>query len=124
MGFSIQHRLPPDAGQLIDRAKPLEFTFEGRRYAGYAGDTVASALAANGVTMLSRSFKYHRPRGLVSLAGCEANTLIEVNGVPNVLAEKHSLKDGDRVRAQNYAGSLAFDRNAWIGACGRFFPAG
>jgi sarcosine oxidase subunit alpha len=117
-------RLPPDAGQLIDRSQPLRFSFENRHYDGYAGDTVASALAANGVTMLSRSFKYHRPRGILSLAGCEANTLVEVNGVPNVLAERHALTDGDRVRAQNYSGSLAFDRAAWIGALGRFLPVG
>jgi sarcosine oxidase subunit alpha len=117
-------RLPPEPRHLIDREKPLAFTFEGRRYRGYAGDSVASALMANGVTMLSRSFKYHRPRGIMSLAGCEANTLVEVNGVPNVLAEKHSLKDGDRVRAQNYAGSLAFDWSAWTGLLGRFLPVG
>jgi sarcosine oxidase subunit alpha len=124
MRSSVQHRLPPSPEQIIDRDKPLEFTFEGRRYTGYSGDTVASALAGNGVTMLSRSFKYHRPRGIVSLAGCEANTLVDVNGVPNVLAEKHALKDGDCVRAQNYSGSLAFDCNAWLGAVRRFFPVG
>jgi sarcosine oxidase subunit alpha len=117
-------RLPADSGELIDRSRPLEFSFEGRRYAGFAGDTVASALAANGVTTLSRSFKYHRPRGIVSLASCEANTLVEVNGIPNVFAERHVLGDGDQVRAQNYSGSLAFDWNAWIGSCGRFFPVG
>jgi sarcosine oxidase subunit alpha len=124
MQSALKNRLLPEAGQLLDRGKPLEFTFEGRRYAGYVGDTVASALAANGVTVLSRSFKYHRPRGIVSLAGCEANTLVAVNGIPNVFAERHSLKNGDRVRAQNYSGSLAFDWNAWMGAFGRFFPVG
>ena len=111
-------------GEFIDREKPLTFTFEGRAYGGFAGDTVASALAANGVALLSRSFKYHRPRGILSLASCEANTLVEVNGTPNVFAERHVLRDGDRVRAQNYAGSLALDRHAWIGAFGRFFPVG
>jgi sarcosine oxidase subunit alpha len=100
----------------------LTFTFEGRAYGGFAGDTVASALTANGVTILSRSFKYHRPRGILSLASCEANTLVAVNGTPNVFAERHALRDGDRVRAQNYAGSLAHDRHAWIGAFGRFLP--
>jgi sarcosine oxidase subunit alpha len=118
------NRLPSNAGEFIDRSKPLEFSFEGRRYAGFTGDTVASALSANGVTILSRSFKYHRPRGIVSLAGCEANTLVEVNGIPNVLAERHALADGDQVRAQSYSGSLSFDWNAWIGAFGRFFPVG
>jgi sarcosine oxidase subunit alpha len=118
------NRLPANAGEFIDRSKGLEFSFEGRRYAGFAGDTIASALTANGVTMLSRSFKYHRPRGVVSLASCEANTLVEVNGIPNIFAERHALADGDQVRAQNYSGSLSFDWNAWIGAFGRFFPVG
>ena len=117
-------RLPAMAGQIVDRTKPIGFTFEERRYSGFAGDTVASALAGNGVTMFSRSFKYHRPRGIMSLAGCEANTLVEVNGVPNVAAEKHVLNDGDRVCAQNYVGSLAFDFGAWIGPFSRFFPVG
>jgi len=117
-------RLAAPAGAFIDRGSPLHFTFEGRRFPAYAGDTVASALAANGVSVLSRSFKYHRPRGIVSLAGCEANTLVDVNGVPNVLAESHRLADGDRVLGQNYWGSLAFDLNSWIGAFGRFFPVG
>ena len=121
---SSAYRLPLHPGELIDRTKPLQFTFENRRYAGYAGDTVASALAANGVGLLSRSFKYHRPRGIMSLAGCEANTLVEVNGVPNVPAERHVLADGDRVSGQNYVGSLSLDCSAWIGALGRFFPVG
>jgi sarcosine oxidase subunit alpha len=117
-------RLPARAGEFIDRERPLTFAFEGRAYGGFAGDTVASALTANGVTILSRSFKYHRPRGILSLASCEANTLVEINGAPNVFAEGHVLRDGDGVRAQNYSGSLAHDRHAWIGAFGRFLPVG
>src|SRR5256885_2287846 len=118
------HRLPAHAGEFIDRSMPLAFSFEGRRYAGFKGDTIASALAANGVTLLSRSFKHHRPRGIMSLAGCEANTLVEVNGISNIFADRYALADGDRVRAQNYAGSLAMDWNAWMGALDRFFPVG
>jgi sarcosine oxidase subunit alpha len=114
----------PTGGAFIDRAKPLTITFQGRRHGAFKGDTIASALAANGVRVLSRSFKYHRPRGIVSLSGCEANTLVEVNGVPNVFAERHPLSDGDRVRAQNYLGSLRFDLHAWTGAFDRFLPAG
>ncbi len=63
------HRLPAPAGLLIDRDTPIEFRFEGRGYRGYAGDTIASALAANGVKVLSRSFKYHRPRAVEPLSG-------------------------------------------------------
>ncbi len=124
MTHAAPFRLPAAPGQLVDRTKPLEFTFDGRRYGGFSGDSIASALAANGVTLLSRSFKYHRPRGIVSLAGCEANTLVNVDGVPNVLAERYVLKGGEQVRGQNFLGSLAFDWNAWMGAFGRFFPVG
>ena len=111
-------------GEHIDRTKPLTFRFQGRRYGGFEGDTIASALAGNGVRVLSRSFKYHRPRGIMSLAGCEANTLVEVNRVPNVFAERHRVSDGEAVRAQNYLGSLRFDLHAWTGAFDRFLPAG
>ncbi|MBC6417110.1 MAG: (2Fe-2S)-binding protein, partial [Rhodospirillales bacterium] len=52
-------------GGLIDRSRPLHFQFDGRRYSGYAGDSIASALLANGVHLVGRSFKYHRPRGIV-----------------------------------------------------------
>jgi sarcosine oxidase, subunit alpha len=120
----VSGRLPAPMGRLIDRGKTLSFSFEGVTYHGFEGDTVASALMASGVRTLSRSFKYHRPRGVVSLASCEANTLVEVNGVPNVFAEQHRLMNGDVVRAQNYLGSLSFDLNAWIGAFSRLFPVG
>ena len=123
-GAARSFRLPPATGQLIDRSKPIEFIFEGKRLFGFFGDTVASALAANGVTVLSRSFKYHRPRGIVSLAGCEANTLVEVDGVPNVLAERYPLAGGEQVRGQNYSGSLGFDRKALVGTFSRLFPVG
>jgi len=55
-----------DDGGRIDRSKPLTFSFDGRSYTGYQGDTLASALLANGVRLLGRSFKYHRPRGLIA----------------------------------------------------------
>ena len=124
MTHPTEHRLPSPLGTFIERRAPLTFTFEGIRYTAYTGDTVASALSANGIRVLSRSFKYHRPRGIVSLAASEANTLVEVNGVPNVFAERHMLAKGDCIRGQNYLGSLTFDWNAWIGAFGRFLSAG
>ena len=58
-------------GGLIDRSTPLGFTFDGRRYGGFAGDTLASALVANGVRLVGRSFKYHRPRGIISAGRAE-----------------------------------------------------
>ena len=69
-------RLPPQPGEWIDRNTVLAFTFEGRAYQGFAGDSISSALAAAGVRVLGRSFKYHRPRGLLSLANHDINALI------------------------------------------------
>jgi len=73
-------RLPLQPGEWIDRTKPLQARFEGQAFAGYAGDTITSALLAGGTTMLGRSFKYHRPRGVLSVANHDANTLMQVRG--------------------------------------------
>ena len=74
----------------IDRSKPLRFTFNGRSYGGYPGDTLASALLANGVTLVGRSFKYHRPRGIMSAGAEEPNALVQLGGgactEPNIRA--------------------------------------
>jgi len=72
---SAQNRRLADGG-LIDRSRPLSFRFEGRSYRGFAGDTLASALLANGVRILGRSFKYHRPRGLLAAGTEEPNALV------------------------------------------------
>ena len=111
-------------GLLIDRSRGVDFTFEGAPVAGLAGDTIASALAANGRWMLSRSFKYRRPRGVFSMAGHEANTLVQLPDEPNVPADLHPISDGLSVSGQNYDGSLARDRGAWVGRLGRFLPPG
>ncbi|MFN6976890.1 MAG: 2Fe-2S iron-sulfur cluster-binding protein, partial [Gemmobacter sp.] len=117
-------RLPPPFGTRIDRDRPLTFTFEGRPVAGYHGDTIASALAAAGQMMLSRSFKYHRPRGGFSFAGAEANTLVQVGAEPNVQADLRAVEPGMAVTAQNVNGSLAADRDAVLGRLARFLPVG
>ena len=118
------HRLPGDAGLLIDRAKSIGFSFEGQSYRGYEGDTIASALAANGVKVLSRSFKYHRPRGILTMAGQDANTLVQLPHEPNVLADRHPIAEGLEVMGQNYSGSLVRDRNAAMAILARFMPVG
>ena len=74
-------RLPH--GGLIDRDRPLAFSFEGRSYQGYAGDTLASALMASGVRVVGRSFKYHRPRGILSAGVEEPNALMQVGDGPD-----------------------------------------
>jgi sarcosine oxidase subunit alpha len=118
------NRLPAPAGSLLDRNKTIAFQFEGRTYQGFAGDTIASALAANDVWILSRSFKYHRPRGILTMAGLDANTLVQIGDEPNVLADRRAISDGLIVEGQNYSGSLEHDSETWIEMFGRFLPPG
>ena len=118
------NRLPPAPGERLDRSKPISFSFEGRRVEGFGGDTIASALAANGISILSRSFKYRRPRGIFSMAGHDANSLVQLTDEPNVLADTTPISEGLEVKGQNYSGSLERDRGAFIGLFGRFMPVG
>src|ERR1700719_1549622 len=74
---SLPRRRLPHGG-LIDRSAPLSFTFDGQSYLGFAGDTLASALIANGVSLVGRSFKYHRPRGIFTAGPEEPNALVEL----------------------------------------------
>jgi len=117
-------RLPSPYGLLIDREQPIKFSFESKSYQGLAGDTIASALAANNQWLLSRSFKYHRPRGALTMAGQDANTMVQLPSNPNALADKEPLSAGLRVMGQNYSGSLKTDRGALLGLFSRFLPVG
>jgi len=117
-------RLPAPYGTLIDRERPIRFRFDGECYNGYAGDSIASAMAANGVRVLSRSFKYHRPRGIYALAGNDANCLVQVGPEPNVRADARLIEPGLVVGAQNVAGSLAHDWGRAVEYLGRFLPVG
>ena len=118
------NRMAAPHGSLIDRSRTISFRFEGRDYQGFAGDTIASALAAHGVRVLSRSFKYHRPRGILTMAGLDANTLVQIGDEPNVLADRRRISDGLEVTGQNYVGSLDNDRERWVEVFGRFLPPG
>ena len=117
-------RLTPGPTCRVDFSRPLVFSFLGRPMTGFAGDTVASALYANGVRIFGRSLKYHRPRGLYSMEGESSNTLMEIDGVPNECAETTELRDGMSVRAQNVRGDPRTDRFAFIDAFDRLMPAG
>ena len=117
-------RLAPGPTCRVDFSRPLAFQFLGRPMTGFAGDTVASALHANGVRIFGRSLKYHRPRGLYSMEGESANTLMEIDGVPNECAETTALREGMSVRAQNVRGDPGTDRFAFIDAFDRLMPAG
>ena len=120
----MSFRLPPPWGSRIDRSSSFDFVFEGRTYAAHPGDTIASALAANGQKVLSRSFKYHRPRGILTMAGQDANTLVQVDTEPNVRADLRAVRQGMVVSAQNVMGSLASDRAAIMDRLGGFMPVG
>jgi len=111
-------------GLLIDRNQPLHFSFDGKAYQGFAGDSIASALLANGRFLLSRSFKYHRPRGPLTMAGQDANTLVQLPSEPNVLADTHLLESGAQVTGQNFNGSLDNDKDAYLGKFSKFMPVG
>ncbi|NOZ72344.1 MAG: hypothetical protein GXP38_10620, partial [Chloroflexi bacterium] len=80
-------RLPTFPTQRINTERMLSFTYADKNYQGIEGDTIATALFANGVKILSRSLKYHRPRGLYSMDGETSNSLMSVNGEPNICAE-------------------------------------
>ena len=119
-------RLP--SGGLIDRARSLSFVFDGRALIGYAGDTLAAALLANGSSLVGRSFKYHRPRGIFSAGSEEPNALIELHGgprrEPNTKATTVELFDGLQARSQNRWPSLRFDILSANQLLSRFIPAG
>ncbi|MEW6133796.1 MAG: FAD-dependent oxidoreductase [Pseudomonadota bacterium] len=117
-------RLPAQPGEWIDRDRPLSFRFEGRDYTGFAGDTVASALAAAGVSMLGRSFKYHRPRGLLSAVNHDVNAMMQWGGTPNLRADATPLAAGMDLEAVNTFGSLERDAGSVLGHLARFLPVG
>jgi sarcosine oxidase subunit alpha len=113
----------------IDRSRPIGFTFDGKRYSGYAGDTLASALIANGVHLVGRSFKYHRPRGIMTAGSDEPNALVgvgadEAHYTPNLRATQVELCDGLVAESQNRWPSLSFDVGAASEAFASFLPAG
>ena len=121
-------RLPKVAGELIDRSEEMQFLFEDKPVRGYRGDTVSSALAASGVRVLGRSFKYHRPRGILSAADHDANALMQVRladrSVPNVRADVVPVESGWQVSAVNTRGGLAHDRLAVLNRLKPFLPVG
>ena len=116
-------------GGRIDRSRPVEFTFDGRSYQGFAGDTLASALLANGISLFGRSFKYHRPRGVMAAGSEEPNALISVDRgagrfTPNLRATGVEIHAGLNAFSQNRWPSLKRDFGAINDRLGMFFPAG
>lgn len=108
----------------IDPTKKVIFNYKGKSYTGVEGDTIASALYANGVRIYARSLKYHRPRGLYSLDGECSNTMMEVDGIPNVRTENTLLKQGMTVKEQNVKGSAENDMLGFLDKLDWAMPAG
>lgn len=115
-------------GGLIDRNSKVAFTFDGKRMQGMAGDSLASALLANGRQLVGRSFKYHRPRGILTAGAAEPNALVTIgNGgrtEPNTRATMQDLYSGLEARSQNRWPSLDFDMGSVTGLMSPFLGAG
>ncbi len=115
-------------GRLLDRTRAVEFTFNGKRLTGYKGDTLASALLANGQTLVGRSFKYHRPRGIVASGAEEPNALVNLGKggrfEPNQRATTTELFQGLAATSQNHWPSLEFDVGILNNYAARLLPAG
>ena len=115
------------SGGRIDRSEELTFRFNDKSYKGLAGDTLASALIANGVSIIGRSFKYHRPRGIMSAGAEEPNAFVQIVGDeedPNILATTLPLKEGLEARSVNARSSTTFDPGQLTNLLHRFIPSG
>eukprot|EP01040_Poterioochromonas_malhamensis_P023095 gene23095-28227_t len=116
-------------GGVVRRDKTISFTFDGERYQGLEGDTLASALLANGVVLMGRSFKYHRPRGVIGAGTEEPNALVTVSRdkartVSNLRATEVELYDGLVAESQNRWPNLSLDLMAMNRLIAPFIPAG
>ena len=117
-------RRPSHPAHVIDHEQTLTFTFAGKRIQARAGDTIASALYAAGQRTFSRSFKYHRPRGLLCGAGQCPNCLMNVDGTPSVRACTEPVRQGMRVQPQNAWPSLKHDLLSIINTFDWLLPIG
>ena len=108
----------------IDASQQIPFTYKGKQYTGVKGDTIATALYANGVRVYARSLKYHRPRGFYSMDGECSNTMMEVDGIPNVRTETTYLKPGMVIKEQNVKGSADNDMMGFMDKMDWAMPAG
>ena len=118
-------------GRLVDRTRRLRFRFNGRDYEGHPGDTLASALMANGVRLVGRSFKYHRPRGIVAAGAEEPNAIVQLDGdgdgdqdEPNARATTLELTEGLSARSVNCWPGVGFDLGAVADRLSPLLPTG
>ena len=117
-------RLDPQPAEIIDRSRRFSFQFEGKTVDAYPGDTIGSALLASGVEIFSRSFKYHRPRGLLCVSGKCPNCLMNVSGTPNVRVCTKPAREGDCVTSQHCWPSLGWDLLSLVEKVDFLLPVG
>ena len=115
--------------RFVDQTKTVSFTFDGKEYHGFEGDTLASALLSNGIHLVGRSFKYHRPRGIMSCGSEEPNAICQINDntdltEPNVRSTEIELYEGLKASSQNCWPSLNFDIGGINNLISPFIPAG
>ena len=120
----MSERLPERTGEMIRRDRVVTFSLEGRAVDAFEGDTVGSALAGAAVSITSRSFKYHRPRGLLCMTGSCPNCLMQIDGIPNVRACVEPVRDGMRVERQNAWPSVDRDVHGWLNTFSFMMPPG
>lgn len=117
-------RLPAQSGEWINRKKIINFSFEGKMYNGYEGDSITSALWAADETILGRSFKYHRPRGIVSLANHDVNVMVTDGVDTNIRADVTPIQEGMRLTAVNTSGGVKKDKKSWLDKIAPILPVG
>ncbi len=117
-------RLPPHPSQMVDQSSPMHFIFNGKPVSALEGDTIGSALYGSGVRIFSRSFKYHRPRGLMCMTGDCANCLMNVDGVPNVRTCTTPVQTGMQIQTQNAWPSVEHDALSVFDKLDRLMPVG
>ena len=120
----MSNRLPPVAGEWIDRAVRIDFQFEAEPLHGFAGDTITSALSASAVKAIGRSFKYHRLRGVLSLANHDVNALLQDGPELNVRGDVAPLRNGMRLVAVNTFGGVRYDRARILDKFAKLLPVG
>ena len=120
----MARRLAPRPSEWIARDKPVSFTFEGATYRAYQGDTVSSALLANGRRVLGRSFKYHRPRGVLSAANHDANVLLQTAQALNIRGDVTPVVDGENYTAVNTWGGVQRDYGQYLEWLAPLLPVG
>ena len=120
----MSFRIPKQAGEWLDRSKKINFSFEGEQFSAFEGDTISSALWAAEQKVLGRSFKYHRPRGVLSMANHDVNILMTDGLDTNMRADVLEVKEGMLLAAVNTVGGVKKDKNSYIDSISPLLPVG